>query len=146
MKFNWGTGIVIFFVLFVAFMVGMVYKTTQHKNELVTEQYYEKELEFTDVIRKSKQAMELSSPVKFELTNNSVLLKFPDEIKDSIAGIITFFKPSNKQHDKRFSFSTLNRLQEISFDLLSSGLYKIQVDWQANNVEYYIEDEILIPE
>ena len=46
MKINWGTGIIIAFGLFMAFILSFVYKVQSNQkydNELVTEEYYKKE-------------------------------------------------------------------------------------------------------
>ena len=52
MKFNWGTGITIFFLSFVVFMLFMAYKCFQTDFDLVTEDYYAKELVYQETIKK----------------------------------------------------------------------------------------------
>lgn len=48
MKFNWGTAIVICFILFMGFILQYVFKVqfnSRYDNELVTEDYYQQEIE-----------------------------------------------------------------------------------------------------
>jgi len=54
MKLNWGTGIAIFIGLFIITMVGMVFKAGQQSHELVTTDYYAKELDFQHLLEKEK--------------------------------------------------------------------------------------------
>ena len=46
MKFNWGTGIGLFYVVFVVIMVSMVMFSARNNIDLVQEDYYEKDLNY----------------------------------------------------------------------------------------------------
>ena len=51
MKINWGTGLVIGMVLFISFILFFVYRMTTDndlEHDLVTEGYYQKEMELQD--------------------------------------------------------------------------------------------------
>jgi len=45
MKFNWGTGIFTFLILFIATLAFVLYKSRQYHNSLVMNNYYELDLE-----------------------------------------------------------------------------------------------------
>lgn len=82
MKFNWGTGITIFIVLFVVSMSAMVFKASQQNVDLVTEDYYEKELAFQDL--KDKEALVLShfkEQISYKIENDKLQLIFPSKVE-----------------------------------------------------------------
>lgn len=146
MKFNWGVGITIFIILFVGFMVMMVLKAGKQNHELVTDDYYEKELEFKDILVKKEIALQtFSEQLKITIEGNHVLFSFPKEVNSEIKGIIYFFKPSKESDDATFDVKTSNNQQKINLNKLSSGMYKVKVDWNVNGEEYYNESTLVIP-
>jgi hypothetical protein len=44
MKFNWGTGIAIFYIIFVVSLVFQVFKSRQYDHSLVVDNYYEEDI------------------------------------------------------------------------------------------------------
>ena len=66
MKLNWGHYIVITFTAFVLLIGFMVYRSFQHNNDLVADDYYAKELQFQDVIDRQKRANDLEQNITWE--------------------------------------------------------------------------------
>ena len=60
MKWNWGTGIAITLVLFIGLMSFMVFKSTQQRFDLVSENYYEEELNYQEVIDQKRNSSNVS--------------------------------------------------------------------------------------
>ena len=145
MKITWGTGAFIFFGVFVLFMLGLVYLTTQQINELVTEDYYEKELDFKEVLKKKERTNLLSEQLTWTIENNELIVSFPNEIGKNISGKIIFFKPSSQKDDKEIPFQINSNTYKVNVKDFSKGMYKIKIDWQANDVEYFNEDQLVIP-
>lgn len=145
MKFNWGTGAFLLFGGFVVFMLGLVFYASKQSHELVTENYYEKELEFKDVLIKQERTEKLSEQLQIEVKDKTLTLSFPKEVGKSISGKLFLFKPSNIKDDKEIIFSTDNNIKTFDLSEFSTGMYKLKVDWNARENEYYNEEEIVIP-
>jgi hypothetical protein len=145
MKFNWGTGAFTLFGGFVIFMLGLVYFASQQSNELVTEDYYEKELEFKEIIKKQARTEKLSEQIQLKIENNVFSIIFPEEVGINISGKVIFFKPSSKNDDKEIPFQINSNNYNINTSDFSSGMYKVKIDWKANGIEYYNEKEIIFP-
>lgn len=140
MKFNWGYGITIFLIIFVLFTLGLLYKANQQNIDLVTTNYYEEELAFQEL--KDKKALaekHFEKQLTFSIENDTLFLKFPDEVTEKISGEITFFKPSDAKLDLIFEFENDTNLLHYPLNLFSNGMYKVRIDWQHNNNEYYNE-------
>jgi hypothetical protein len=57
-----------------------------------------------------------------------------------------FFRPSDASKDYKTTIQLNENLQQsISKDNLSSGMYKMQVSWTANNKNYFTEKIIVLP-
>tara|TARA_R110001592_G_scaffold123630_2_gene331752 strand:- start:385 stop:822 length:438 start_codon:yes stop_codon:yes gene_type:complete len=145
MKFNWGTGAFLLFGGFVVFMLGLVFFASQQKNDLVTENYYEKELEFKDVLVKQELTEKLTEQLQIEVKGKELILSFPKEVGNNISGKLFLFKPSNINDDKEISFTTDNSIKTIDLSDFSTGMYKLKVNWNASENEYYNEEGIVIP-
>jgi len=81
MKINWGTGIVIAFVCFMAFIMYFVIKVqTDHKydNDLVVEDYYKHDAAFGSEMDKVQKAYDLNKRVTIKASNEQVTIQFPE--------------------------------------------------------------------
>ena len=103
MKLNWGTGIVLAFVGFIAFIMYFVISMNTNKkydHDLVNENYYKAELEYQQSIEKEKNAKKLPEQVIWNKTENGILITFPKALQPNlITGKVFLYRPSNKQFD-----------------------------------------------
>ena len=145
MKFDWGKGIVAVFILFVAGMSFMVYKSVTKDIDLVTPNYYEKEIKYQEQINRIQNSGGMTEQVKIEYTGNAVVISYPEEIKPGTTGEINFYRPSNAKKDFRIPIEiTADRKQVISSAILEKGLWKLQLAWIMNGKDYYKEEKIMI--
>ncbi len=146
MKFNWGTGIVLAFIGFISFIMFFVVKMSsndRYDHDLVTDNYYQQELEFQDNIEKQKNAKELKENISWKKTEEGILIQFPKdlEIKD-ITGKVFLYRPSNKQLDFETPISLSDYNLLIPDKRLLDGRWNIIVDWQYNEKSYLFKQEI----
>ncbi len=144
-KFNWGTGAFMLFGGFAIFMSCLAIFASQQSHELVTDDYYEKELEFKEVQKKQERTALLATETQMNIEDGKFNIKFPSEIEDEISGTVVFFKPSSQKDDQLIDFKTTSKEYKIDLIDYASGMYKVKIDWTANGVAYYNEGEIVIP-
>lgn len=146
MKFNWGHGIALAYGLFACSLLAVVLKTTQYDHSLVTEKYYQKDLEYQDHYVKLANSQELGQPLKVwkDKEAKALSIQFPDGL-EGIKGEVTFYRPVNKDEDFSVPFELEgNTLLEYDTQHLLPGLWTIKVDWQAGDKPYYQEVNISI--
>lgn len=145
-KINWGWRIVIFYSSFVVFMLFMVYLTTTQKIELVTNDYYAKELNHQQQIDKTNRANNLPEKLSWQVTDETVVLRFPlSLVPQGISASILFYRPSESAKDVALECTPdSNGIFSISKSNLHKGVYQIQVDWKAGEETYYSEGYINI--
>jgi hypothetical protein len=146
MKINWGTGIIIAFVAFISFIMYFVINMNINKKydyDLVTEDYYKKELEFQNDINKETNSKTLEVNINWKKTNEGILIEFPETLnKEKITGKVFLYRPSNKQFDFETTISLSNHNLLIPDKRLLDGRWNIKVDWQYNGKSYLYKKEI----
>jgi len=145
MKLNWGIFAFGLFGSFALFMIGLAVFASMQTNELVTEDYYEKELEFKEVLKKHERTETLSEQITTVIKDKQYIISFPQEVGNNITGNIVFFKPSSQKDDKDINFKSDNNSYTIDVKDFATGMYKVKINWTANNIEYYNEEEVVIP-
>ena len=147
-KLNWGWSILLVYTTFVMVFIFFFYKSFNEaaSNDLVVEDYYQKELVYGEVIAKKKNADTMRVQVKILNDDKGISVVFPNYISDNdVTGTITLYKPDNKELDKKISFKLQQQQQNISKnELVSSGNWTIFLDWKVQNIPYYIEKKIYI--
>lgn len=146
-KFNWGTGIFIFIVIFVVSMLGIVYLSFQQNNELVEESYYPQGIEYQQQIDRKAMAHLLSSAILAKQVDNEIIITYPREFRDLgfDKGEIYFYRPSSQKSDFREVMvpdTALN--QRFSLDKFQAGKYIVKYSWTMNGEDYYDEQSLMI--
>jgi hypothetical protein len=144
-KIGWGSRIAILyggFVLLIGIMVTMC--INQHI-DLVSEDYYEKELRFQDKINEMDNANELNENITHSFSGNELKLQFPLSFKH-ISGTVFFFRPSDAAKDLNCALSPgANNVQSVDLNKLSKGMYKMQISWTSDSTNYFSEETIVVP-
>ena len=143
MKFNWGTGIVVAIVAFIGFImffvVTMATDKTYH-HDLVTEKYYQEELNYQQEIEAQKNASIYNDKIVFTKVEKGLAIDFPEDFKN-IKGKVFLYRPSNKQLDFEMPISTSNSNLLVPKNRLLDGRWNIKIIWSKNNKTYLIKRE-----
>jgi hypothetical protein len=144
MKFNWGFGVFALYGAFVILILFLVFKSISTKVDLVTEDYYQQELNYQDKIDQKRNAARLKQGLKHEVSGSTIFLAFPPD-HPSAEGTVIVYRPSNKAYDKKFDIKLdENGKMAITMKKSPIGLYKLKVDWSYNNTFYYVEEDIYL--
>lgn len=145
-KISWGQGIVLSFILFAIGTFVLLYISLNTKVELVTDNYYEKELQYQKHIEIVKNTQSLSESVTAIQTTDAVIIKFPAIAEFlTYSGEITFFRSSDLKQDFRIAVNIDSQyVQTIPFGSKPKGMWRIKMKWFANSNEYYFEQPLVI--
>ncbi|QAA81242.1 cytochrome C oxidase Cbb3 [Aequorivita sp. H23M31] len=147
MKINWGTGLVIGMVLFIGFIMFFVVQIMTNKKydyDLVTEDYYQKEL----VYQKELDALENSSHLEHNLsskrTDEGWEITFPEELNVSeISGTVVMYRPSSKKLDFELPIQLSSPVLLIPDERMVGGKWITKVNWKYKGKDYLYNEEIL---
>ncbi|MFN8321696.1 MAG: FixH family protein [Chitinophagales bacterium] len=138
-KINWGWKIVILYSAFVVMILTLVYKSAQNKIEIVTPDYYQKELAYQSQIDKEQRTQHLKEQLQWQVSGKQIHLKFPAEVAGkNVKAEILFYRANNSNQDFKMNAladSTGSCL--ITSDKFEKGVYQMQIDWTAEGVSYY---------
>ncbi len=143
---NWGSWIVVSFILFAIGTFVMVYISISTNVDLVIDDYYEKELKYQDHIELVKSTNALEQKVDMEFTASSLLIKFPNiDNSDKYSGTVYFFRPSDKRGDfEKDVIIDSTYSQSFSTSIFAKGFWRAKISWNVGNQQYYSELPIII--
>lgn len=143
---NWGWKITILYSSFVVMMVTLVVLSTQQDIPLVTEDYYERDLQYETQMKRMANSKTLKEDVavKYDLKQQKITVQFPKEMME-IKGNILCFRPSQEGIDFTLNIEDLeeNALQFGTSEMLN-GRWKIKITWENDGEIYYKEANVFI--
>jgi len=148
MKINWGTGIVIAFVLFMSFILYFVIKASTNKDyqhEMVSEDYYKDELVYQKDIEQLKNTQEIKGGIQLTKTAEGIEVIFPENYKDKeLKGLISLYRPSNQSLDVDYPFVLSNTYTLLIPDQkLVGGRWDIKLSWKDMEKDYLFKKSIV---
>lgn len=144
--FNWGTGIVIVIIIFLATVFWRIQLATAIKINLVSKDYYPKELRFQEQIDREKNTNSRNLKAIVEHKAGEVTVLLPKEFEGTaVEGILHFYRPSDFEKDviKKISLSD-SLSQTIDVSKLEKGRFILKIYWESDSVPYYSEHELMI--
>lgn len=141
MKWNWGTGLVIGMAAFMIFILQYVIRVQiddKYDNELVTTDYYQKEIHIDDNYNAEKNALKLGEKLNIKIQDNGVSINFPDEWEsEKVNGTISLYRPSDQKldHSLPIQLTDSNNLL-IPKNLLAGGRWDISLSFNYENTSY----------
>lgn len=140
---NWGYKILIVYLIFVSGILVMVYKSSTQKLDMVTSDYYAKELKYQEKIEEASRVAGLSSPLRYQLEDHILTIIFPNDFSGKLLkGEAVLYCPSNEDKDIRSDFSVLDTVLVIHMPYTRKGLFELHLSWKADELTYYLEKKL----
>ena len=147
MKWNWGKGLVVGMLCFMGFILYLVITMSTNKkysHDLVTEEYYAKEMAYQDEIDQESNLKTLSKTITGKRTTEGWLLRFPEEINDTNSkGTVFLYRPSNQKLDIDFPMVLSGSNLLIPDDRLIDGRWNITIQWKTQGKPYLYKKSIV---
>ena len=145
MKLNFGHKIAIVYVSFMLFMLSLLYFSLQMDHELVTDQYYVKEIAFQGKKDAWHNLQNAGFKVNLRTADQRVIIEFADLPEGAIpVGEVSLYKPDKADLDETHTL-TLSGTGSMEIKPRSAyGRYKVSVRFQLDGKDYYAEKELLL--
>ncbi len=134
------------FVLFMMFIGQFIYRSINLPVNLVSDDYYEKELKYQDHIDMVKRSTELNKKIKISYLQQQVIvqIKFPENIKIE-KGIVHFYRADDSRLDQKIALKNDKKnTTSISSENLKKGPWIVKLFYQIQSVNYFLEQKIWI--
>ncbi len=143
MTFHWGTGITIFFLLFVVSMTCLVVATTRHPPQMVQPDYYALDLNYQERLEKKQNTAALAAPpqVYFDAARGSIQIKMSAGM---IAqhGTVKCYRSSTTLDDYTAKIEDAAWLG-IPAGHFTTGRWHVELDWVvADGKKYFWETTV----
>jgi hypothetical protein len=143
MKLNWGAGLLIFILFFVALCIIFIVFAFRQNLNLVSNNYYEKGVDFEHEKNMEARSVKYIDSVSVIPNKNGLNIIFPNGFISSVQeGSVLFYRPSDNRLDimiKLVSDSTF-----ISYNKLISGRYIAKISWIKNNIPFILEKDVSV--
>lgn len=146
-KLTWGHGVVIALGSFIGFILFMifVYSNGKQNSELITDNYYEEELAFQDVIDAKNNADRLAERPVYLQNKFQITITFPKEYNNQNTQFkIHLYRTENRDLDveKDMKLDTENRIV-IPGSVLKEGSYILRMKWSKDKMNYQIDYDLV---
>lgn len=145
---NWGTKIILAYLAFILILTSMVVVCINQDVHLVATDYYKQEITYQDQIDRMNNYNTLTEKPTLQLDRNAstIIVTFTREIPRNLAsGKVWLFRPSDRNMDQLFKLVLdTNGQMILPTANLSSGLWKLKLNWSGDNKEYYHEKTIIL--
>ncbi len=144
MKFNWGTGITIFFIIFAASMITLVVATARHPPQMMQKDYYALDLNYQAHLEKKQNTANLQTlpNAQFVASQNTVQVKFPEGMI-ATSGTVKCYRSATTKEDILVPLNNIATL-DIPGQSLTSGRWHLEADWQDQHGTPYFWESTFI--
>jgi hypothetical protein len=145
-KFTWGHGIALALLSFIGFILYLIFifPIGKQNSELVTENYYEDELDYQKVIDAKKNAETLPEKPLFAQLPYGIRIAFPEEIIDANTKVhFQLYNTGDKTKDRKGDVSLdNNHTFLVPKELMTLGSYTLKVRWNKGGQDYQVDYDL----
>ena len=144
----WPYGIIATFVVFITGTATLVVIACTHKADLISPNYYEEEIKFQSRLDQLNRTALLSDQVNvtYDAVKQNIHISLPaGQVTPATAGRIQLYRPSATGLDRELQLQLdASGLQNVEAATLQPGLWKVRVQWTAQNHDYFADKSIVI--
>ena len=142
---SWKYIVILILAFFLVGILSMVYVAHRQTNEMIDDNYYDKELAYQGVIDAKRNMQGLNDSVLVTESDIEVKVQIPlDAAKNITESTLEFLRPSDKSMDKIYQIQTDSTgLQILPKKDFIKGAYRMRARWKSNNIEYFDERDIV---
>ena len=143
---NWGYKILTVYLIFIAGILLLVFKSSSQKMDLVASDYYEQELKYQARINETERANSLSAALKYAIIDRDLVIDFPAEMNTKrLTAQVLLYCTADQTKDVQKNFSTENGQVEFPLPSTNKGLHELRVTWAVNGTSYFFKHKIMLP-
>jgi hypothetical protein len=144
----WPLGIILTLVIFFAGTVGLVVMACSQRADLVSPDYYERELKFQsqiDQVERTHRATSQASVI-YDAAGKCITVSLPAaQAGREISGRIELYRPSAAGLDRAVKLAPDTKgVQRLDAAGLAPGLWKVRVSWTFERQDYYLDEKVVV--
>jgi nitrogen fixation protein FixH len=140
MKMNWGTGMAITMIAFMAFIIVLAVKMSNIETNLVEKDYYEKGQNFDKINEMKSNFIKKGDVLSIFDNETSYTFAFFSEMD---SGYIHFYRPSSRKLDFKMNCASRSTIK-VDVSTLLRGAWNVKVMVFKDGIGYLTEEAIEI--
>lgn len=137
MKFNWGTGILIFIILFLLAAALFIIFAMRQRVELVHEDYYERGVDYSSQMDVEKRSAPYQESLQAVQREGTLQISLTDSVALACdSARIQLYRPSDNQLDVNMPYDPGRGALVISREDLVPGRYILKLSWYSEGLKY----------
>ena len=141
---HWGLKIIAAYLVFMAVLFVLAFKSFNSPVDLVAEDYYRQEIAYQSRIDRIQNEKALAQSVEILNDARGQTLKFTfPQMNAPITGTIKLYRPADASLDRAWTIELDDQNRQLlSTRELSRGLWSIQIEWESGDRGYFKEKKI----
>lgn len=143
---NWGYKILIVIIAFMVAILSMVFVAFRQTNDMLDENYYEKEMNYQSLIDAAQNLNIVNDSILINQNESYIIVHVPRTLISNFEqGNLTFLRIDDKRKDFTFDFKPNEEgiLQIEKFKFIP-GAYKARMKWRNLGKDYYREQNLIV--
>ena len=145
MKFNWGTGILLVLVLFLAASATFIIFALNQDVNLVHKDYYEKGVDYSEQMKVISRSEPFAGKIETHIAETGLQIRLDSLLTTEIdSGKIVLYRPSGKDFDLEFQMEKNKTDFQFAAENLIGGRYILKVSWFADGLKYEVDKQVVV--
>ncbi len=145
MKFNWGTGILLALVLFLAASAAFIIFAINQDVNLVHKDYYEKGVDYSEQMKVISRSEPFAVKVETQFAETGLQIRLDSLLATEIdSGKIVLYRPSGKDFDLEFQLEKNKTDFQVAAENLIAGRYILKVSWFSEGLKYEVDKQVVV--
>jgi hypothetical protein len=145
MKFNWGTGILIFLIVFLLAAAAFIIFAMRQDVNLVHKDYYEKGVDYTEQMNVISRSEPYREKIKVKQDESGLLISLDSMLASTIdSGKVLLYRPSGSNQDLEFVLEKPVGNVLVSADKLIGGRYILKSQWFTGGTRFETEQTVIV--
>lgn len=146
MKFHWGTGILIFLILFLMAAGLFIAFAMRQDVSLVHEDYYEKGVDHSQQMLVEARSAQHRGQIGTRIQDDQLLIDIEDKLLTRMdSARFHLYRPSDSHYDIQRTFDAKDAPLSIPGEELISGRYILKVYWSWEGLKYEVDLTVFMP-
>jgi hypothetical protein len=145
MKFTWGTGILVFIILFLLAAALFITFAMRQSVNLVHDDYYEQGVDHMDQIRVTARSAAYQDSIHTRLGKEFLNISYATHLfPKTDSGGVLLYRPSDSKLDVYVPLDVKAGEMNIPRTTLVTGRYILKLHWYAEGLKYEVEKDIYV--
>lgn len=137
---NWGKSLILVMALFITFIMVMVVKMISTSTDLVSDDYYQKEIDYEQEIVAVKNMQRLNAKTDIVVNDEFLIFNLPKEVNFAEMEIF-LIRPNDQKLDKTFEVNDTKTFL-IPVSKLQKGKYSVEMTFKVDGVPCMQKEKI----